>query len=250
MTENIRLDEYTKKLLEERKKEVIKRDPINEENIAKGAGLTSPTSAVSTEETRILMEHIMQKNLFNTSKSQPHRKKILVLKKFFKMKRNQQVEVYSTIGNQTKRTIGKVAAIGRDFVMITNLKDRIWIPYVAIDSANIPYGIPSYSNSHQHYIYDNDLRTKLITNFGATVASRDTLVQQFYEESLRTSLKTWKGTWVEVHSGKETITGKIVETSDQFLTLSMLNKKIEIPMKEIVYIETLRFLRILKKLFK
>ncbi|MEH7238323.1 hypothetical protein [Bacillus sp. JJ1562] len=250
MTDNIRLDEYTKKLLEEREKEVIKRDPINEENIAKGIGLTSPTSAVSTEETRILMEHIMQKNLFNTSKSQPHKKKILVLKKFFKMKRNQQVEVYSAIGEQTKLTIGKVAAIGRDFVMITNLKDRIWIPYTAIDSANIPYGIPSYSNSHQHYLFDNDLRTKLITNFGATVASRDTLVQQFYEESLRTSLKSWKGSWVEVFLEKESISGKITDTNDENLTLSLLNKKIEIPLKEILYIETLRFLQILIRLFK
>ncbi|MFT4412455.1 hypothetical protein ACLM5H_01220 [Fredinandcohnia humi] len=249
MTENIRLDEYTKMLLEERKKEVIKKDPINEKNLAKGEGLTSPTSAVSTEETRILMEHIMQKNLFITINSQPNRKKELMLKKFFKMKRNQQVEVYSKHGEDTKYSLGKVSAVGRDFVMLTNLKDRMWIPYQAIESANIPYGIPTYNNTHQHYLYDNELRTKLITNFGATVATRDILVQQFYEEKLRTNLQSWKGTWVEVVVEKESLTGKITETTDDTLKISLLNKKIDIPIKEIEYIESLRFLQILIKLF-
>ena len=84
---------------------------------------SSPTSAVSAEETRILNEHISQQNMFKIiNLYEPHRK-TLTLKKFFKMKRNQQVVVTTLFEKEGTSTIeGKVAAIGRDFVMLTNLQ--------------------------------------------------------------------------------------------------------------------------------
>jgi len=97
---------------------------------AASASFSSPTSAVSSEETRILTEYISQKNLFKITSQDETRRKSLTLKQFFKMKRNQQVVITSAIENDgSKITEGKVATIGRDFVMITDVQKRIWIPY-------------------------------------------------------------------------------------------------------------------------
>lgn len=247
-----RLDEYTKQLLEKRRSEIIKMDMINQFNERKGRGLTSPTTSTSTEETRLFMEYMDRSNLLNISKRDQKRGKVLTLLKFFKTKRNQQVEVYSVCGAEPLYTEGKVNTIGRDFVMLTNLKERIWIPYSVIESANIPYGIPNYSNTHQHYIYDNDLRNKLVKNFGETVSKKDFLKQQFYEETLQTNLDSWKGTWVEIydHQGNKKI-GKIGTVKDLKLILSSYKKEEVVLLKDVHFIQTIRFfasiVHILKK---
>ncbi|WP_421385118.1 hypothetical protein ACOJQI_10240 [Bacillus salacetis] len=244
-------DEYIEKLLKEREKEVIEVDIFNQRNLARGEGLTSPTSAVSTEETRILMDYMDQRNLFFLTSTDEKRRKVLTLKKFFKQKRNQQVVVYSSSGSEVIYSEGKVSAIGRDFVMLSNLKDRYWIPYAAIKSANIPYGIPAYSNTHQHYLYDNDLRSRLLQNFGETVTKKEELYQQFSEDTLGTNLQTWKNSWVELKTGEnESYFGKIQTVTREELFLKQFNKKEGIKLVEINYIRTLRLLHAAKKLLK
>ncbi|MHA6250879.1 hypothetical protein [Oceanobacillus sp. CAU 1775] len=249
MGEEIRHDAYVKELLEQRKKEEATKDPINERNLAKGEGLTSPTNLATTEETKVFKQYMDQKNLFQVTEARPHLKKALTLKRFFKMKRNQQVEVYHQVHGESQYTEGKVNAIGRDFVMITNLKNRIWIPYEKIDSANVPYGIPNYSNAHQHYIYDNDLRMKLLQNFGATVSQREILIQQFHEETLRTNLARWKNTWVEVgcDDGKKFF-GKIDETTKESITLRGWKHRLSVPLNRVELVKSLRFLKIITQI--
>jgi hypothetical protein len=247
--------EYMKNLLEKRKQEVIKKDIINELNFQKGSGLTSPTTPTSTEEARLLREYIERSNLLNIAKADESRRKILMLKKFFKEKRYQQVAVYYRCGTKPLYKEGKVSAVGRDFVMLTNLKDRIWIPYSSIESANIPYGIPNYSNTHQIPIYDNNLREKLLLNFGETVAQRDALKQVFYEESLQTNLDSWRDTWIVVHLNEnEKKFGKIIESKNGKLLLSFFRKQEQLVLQDIKYVETIRFFNAwihqLKKLFK
>lgn len=250
MRDEVRHAGYVKNLLEARGKEEIRIDSINERNIANGEGLTSPTNFVTTEETKIFKEFMEQKNLFKLTEARPHMKKALTLKRFFKMKRNQQVEIYSKANQKTIYSQGKVNAIGRNFVMITNLKDRIWIPYEKIESANVPYGIPNYSNTHQHYIYDNDLRKKLLQNFGATVSQREILIQQFHEETLRTNLSRWKNTWVEIKIGEnKSHFGKIHETSKQSVTLKRFKQQYSIPLQKIEMVNTMRFFKILSSFF-
>jgi ribosome maturation factor RimP len=251
MKPKIRRDDYIKKLLQDRDREVVELDVINQRNISRGEGLTSPASAVSTEETRILMEYMEQQNLFNLTSTDKNRRKVLTLKKFFKKKRNQQVEVYSCSGQEVIYTEGKVTAIGRNFVMLSNLKDRFWIPYHAIDSANIPYGIPNYSNTHQHYIYDNDLRSKLLLQFGETVSKKEELFQQFCEDSIQSNLQTWKGSRVEVQTAEgRDFTGKILETKENKLYLKQAKDSFAIELDEITYIRSLRLLHMAKNLLK
>ncbi|WP_245827685.1 hypothetical protein [Paenisporosarcina indica] len=156
-------------------------EETSEKRVKSFSSFSSPTSAVSAEETRLLTEYIGQKNLFKVTSQDETRKKPLVLKQFFKTKRNQQVVVSSLVENDIAVTTeGKVATIGRDFVMLTDLQRRTWIPYTAIDSATIPFGYPTYSNTHQHFIYDNQLQQKLVLQFGETVAKKEVLVRQFF----------------------------------------------------------------------
>ncbi len=254
MTEKKRrlyLNEYRKELLERVERETPKEDIINEFNVRKGQGITSPTTPSTTEETRLLMEYIDRANMFNLSERDEKRGKVLKLRKFFKMKRNQQVEVYAKCGTESLYKVGKVSTIGRDFVMLTTLKERMWIPYSVIESANIPYGIPNYSNTHQHFLYDNHLRNKLVHQFGETVAKRDLLKQQFFEESIQTNLEAWQDTWVAVFlNAEEKKVGKISSCKDGKLVLSLFGEFLHINLSELKYIETIRLLTIFTHVFK
>ena len=140
-------------------------------------------------------------------------------------------------------------AAGRDFVVLTTLTDRIWIPFSAIHSANVPYGLPDLSNTHQHLVIDDNLRHKLITQFGQTVSNKDVLVQQFFEESLETNMQTWKGTRVEIDVGDQTLAGKVLRSKDGLLTIKSFNTEQTISLKEITYIKTVRFLQLLWPFF-
>lgn len=220
-----------------------------EPNIPSFPQYSSPTSAVSAEETRILTEYIQQKNLFNVVNRDESRRKALLLKQFFKMKRHQQVVVISTRKQgETVTTEGKVATIGRNFVMLTDLKKRIWIPYEAIDSATIPFGFPTYSTPHQHHIYDNQLQQKLVQRFGETVSKKDALVRQFFEETFHTNLSTWKGIRIEVHTGEASYFGKLKDASKSECVLQQFNKVRRIPLPDIRYMTTTGYISLLKQM--
>lgn len=211
---------------------------------------SSPTSAVSSEETRVLTEYIHQKNLFKVTTQDETLRKSLMLKQFFKMKRNQQVVITSACHEEDNVTTeGKVSTIGRDFVMVTDLKKRIWIPYKAIEAATIPFGFPTYSDSQQHIIYDNQLQQKLVLQFGDTVAKREELVRQFFEESLQTNLHSWKGLWIEVRATKKNYYGKIKGTTKKELILNQFNKEEAIKLTELQYVSTVRWFSVWRNLF-
>ncbi|WP_158651548.1 hypothetical protein [Mesobacillus jeotgali] len=237
MKTGMRHSDYLKNLLEDRKNEVRNLDPIHEV----GDQITSPPSATSLEENKIIAEYLEQKNLQTLANAVPEFKKTLILKKFFKMKRNQEVIVYFELQGATWETSGKVNAIGRDFVILTNLKDRIWIPYKTILSANSPSGVPTYENAHQNFIYDNDLKRKLTTNFGETVAKRDVLIHQFFEESLRSNLERWKGVWVKAVTPEETVWGKIISVTEESVLLQSVSSKRQIAFDDLSHLISARF---------
>ncbi|WNF21040.1 hypothetical protein [Mesobacillus jeotgali] len=232
MKTGMRHSDYLKNLLEQRKHEAGNIDPIHEV----GDRITSPPGATSLEENKIISEYLEQKNLQTLANAVPQFKKSLILKKFFKMKRNQEVIVYMDHQAHIKEIFGKVSAIGRDFVTLTNLKERIWIPYKSVRSANSPSGVPTYEGEHQNFIYDNDLKRKLTTNFGETVAKREVLIQQFYEESLKGNLERYQGVWVKAVLPDETVIGRIASVSDDCFLLQSYGSKREIAFSDLTYI--------------
>ncbi|WLR57007.1 hypothetical protein LC048_09120 [Mesobacillus subterraneus] len=238
MRTGMRHSDYLKNLLEDRKNELRQVDPIHEI----GNQITSPPGATSLEENKIIAEYLEQTNLHTLANAVPEFKKTLILKKFFKMKRNQEVIVYIDHQGTTEELSGKVNAIGRDFVILTNLKDRIWIPYKTVISANSPAGVPTYENTHQNFIYDNDLKRKLTTNFGETVAKRDVLIHQFFEESLRGNLDRWNGLWIKAITAEETAWGKIVSVSEESILLQSFNSNREIVFKDLSHLISARFI--------
>lgn len=215
------------------------------------SSFTSPTSIVSEEETRILTEYNHQKNLFKlVNLHEPHRK-TLTLKKFFKSKRNQQIVISSHLTEGEEVTIeGKVDTIGRDFVMLINLKKRIWIPYAEIESAKIPFGFPAFSNTHQYHLYDNQLQQKLTQRFGETVAKREELVKQFFEESLQTNLASWKDIWVEVKTGNSSVFGKLTTSTAHGVKVKYFKAEEEIPLSAIRLVQTVDLISIWVKVIK
>ena len=70
--------------------------------------------------------------------------------------------------------------------MLKTLFTRFGFP-IAIHSAKSPFGIPDVPGTHQHMIVDEELRRKLLTNFGDTVSGKEILKQQFFEELLETT---------------------------------------------------------------
>ncbi|MFZ3589260.1 hypothetical protein ACOI1C_08195 [Bacillus sp. DJP31] len=249
MKESIKLDEYIqRRMWEEREKLVDRKQEMSYSLGEEEEGFSSPVSSTSLEENRLLTEYMEQKNLFNVSNADPKRKKRLMLGKFFKMKRNQEVLVKLMKKESLLTLKGKVTAVGRDFVMLTDLKKRMWIPYSTIESANIPTGVPTFSNTHQHFLYDNDMRTKLVQSFGNTVYKKDALKQLFYEETLRTNLNTWRESWVELTYGNQTVVGKILEVNSKTIQLKQLRNKVEIPIKEVTFVKTIRFTQVVTKI--
>lgn len=236
MKTGMRHSDYLKNLLEERKHEARIIDPIHEV----GDHIASPPGATSLEENKIISEYLEQKNLQTLANAVPEFKKPLILKKFFKMKRNQEVIVYIEDKANVKEICGKVKAIGRDFVTLTNLNERIWIPYNSIKSANTPSGVPTYEGEHQNFIYDNDLKRKLITDFGETVVKREVLIQQFFEETLKGNLERYQGVWIKAVLPEQTALGKISSVSGECLLLQSYGSKKEIAISDLTYICSVR----------
>ncbi|MDT8861060.1 hypothetical protein N0O92_12525 [Alkalihalobacillus sp. MEB130] len=247
---DMRLDEYTNLLWQQRKKETINESAENLVSLKNGKGLTSPSSELPTEELKMLQQYMHRSNLINMGKALPEGKKALVLRKFFKHKRNQQVEVFVNTDKEPIHFLGKVNTIGRDFVTLITLKDRIWIPFANIESAKVPYGLPEVSSTHQHFAYDEKLRTKLITRFSETVANKDVLIQQFFEESLQTNLQTWKNTRVQVTTNDREIIGKIIESKDGKILLKCGKDQRAISINDIILVKTVRLFNFLSLLGK
>ncbi|MBP1155882.1 MULTISPECIES: hypothetical protein [unclassified Paenibacillus] len=201
---------------------------------------TSPASPLPDYELKMLQKYIHDVNLQKLSESLPRQKKNLMLIKFFKHKRNQRVEIVSSIGAHKQHTLGKVANIGRDFVVLTTLWNRIWIPYRSIQSSNIPAGLPDVSNTHQHVVFDEQLRRRLLTQFGKTVGGHDILKQQFYEDSLQTSLQSWKGASVTVTANETMHSGKIVYAASGTLSLQNAKNRFDVNLRDVDYIKLRR----------
>ena len=138
-----------------------------------------------------------------------------------------------------------MSVVGKNFVILRTLFKQFWIPFSVIRSTKSPFGIPDVPGTHQHTVVDEELRRKLLTNFGVTVAGREVLKQQFYEEWLETNLKSWKGTKLKIFTDQVIVgkirnvhAGKIVLTDNRTILIHTIN-----------YIEQYRFISFFEKLF-
>lgn len=217
----------------------------NNPELKKDDRYTSPASSLPLHELKMLQEYIHNKNLQNLSTLRPNYRQQMILIKFFKSKKNQLVEVYSRNGEEVIHTVGKVSVVGKNFVILRTLFKRFWIPYSVIHATKSPFGIPDVPGTHQHIVVDEELRRKLLTNFGVTVAGKEELKQKFFEELLETNLKSWKGTKLKIFSD-QVIVGKV---SDIHSGKVFLRDNRSIAINKINYIQQFRFTSFFEKLF-
>ena len=217
----------------------------NNPELKKDDRYTSPASSLPLHELKMLQEYIHNTNLQNLSTLRPNYRQQMILIKFFKSKKNQLVEVYSRNGEEVIHTVGKVSVVGKNFVILRTLFKRFWIPYSVIHSTKSPFGIPDVPGTHQHTVVDEELRRKLLTNFGVTVAGKEALKQQFFEELLETNLKSWKGTKLKIFSD-QVIVGKV---NDIHSGKVFLRDNRSIAINKINYIQQFRFTSFFEKLF-
>ncbi|RFU61437.1 hypothetical protein [Peribacillus glennii] len=224
--------EYYEKLTD--KTNFLKNDYYT---LKQGSGYTSPPSSMPAHELKMLKEYIHGINLKQLGLSLPDRKKTMLLMRFLKGKRNQQVNVHAKVGDKVIDISGRVSVVGRDFVAVTTISERYWFPYSAIESASVPYGVPDMPNNHQQVVYDETLRRKLLTEFSTTVLKQDVLKRQFYEESLEIHLQSWKGTKVRVYTKDAEFKGKVKDTAAGGLTVANGKSQVNINLAEIQLIK-------------
>lgn len=229
------------------KSNVNEKFELKHPELKKNEQYTSPASSLPLYELKMLQDYIHGVNLQNLRNSLPKYQKHLMLLKFFKHKRNQLVEVFSRNNENVIHTVGKVKTIGRDFVMLETLFSRFWIPYDSIQSAKTPFGIPDVPSSHQHVIYDEELRNKLLTDFGNTVSGKETLRQQFYDELLETNLKVWQGTKLLLYENT-LIKGRVMKAEKGKLFINNPLSPV-IPIKNINYVKQYRISAFFQRLF-
>ncbi|PLT32003.1 hypothetical protein [Bacillus sp. V5-8f] len=201
--------------------------------LQKENGYTSPPSSMPAHELKLLREYMHGINLKQLGESLPNNKKNMLLVRFLKGRRNQQVNVHTKVRDNVIEILGRVSEVGRDFTALTTVTERFWIPYAAIESAGVPYGISDMPNSHQQVIYDESLRRKLLTEFSTTLLKNDVIRRQFYEETLEVHLQSWKGIKIRIYTKGEVYKGKLVKITSGRLTVKGRKGNHTIPMDEI-----------------
>lgn len=201
--------------------------------LKKGEGYTSPPSSMPAHELKLLREYMDGINLKQIGQSLPQYKKSIMLLSFLKGRRNQQTKVHAHVGEEIKELLGRVSVVGRDFVALTTVTERFWIPYSAIESASVPYGISDMPNNHQQVVYDDTLRKKLLNDFSSTILKNDVLKRQFYEEALHVHLQAWTKTKIIVFARGKEFKGKLLKVSSGKLTLKGRRELSVIDLKDI-----------------
>ena len=217
----------------------------NNPELKKEDRYSSPVSSLPLYELKMLQEYIHNGNLQNIVNSLPLHKKNLMLLKFFKYNRNQQVEVYSTQKTMNMKIVGKVNTIGRDFVLIKTLFQQIWIPDSTIHTSKVPFGSPNLSNSHQHMNLDDESRKKVMIHFGKEVSEKEDLRQQFFDQMLGSNLRYRKGSNLKVFTETNVVRGTLTDSKNNSLYLKRFGKEEKIPINQVQLIKQVRFIPLL-----
>ncbi|MDZ5710821.1 hypothetical protein [Jeotgalibacillus haloalkalitolerans] len=199
----------------------------------------SPAGKGTSEEILLKKRYIELANIFLQLKYNPEKGKVLLLQSFLVEKRNQTVEVICRDQSVVK---GRVQDIGRDYLVLTSYFTKYWVPYSAVSEVRLPYGAPEFTNTHQYVFFDNHLRKKLLRNFGATVSRRAKLKEMFYRETLKTSLRRWRNSWLKVDlMDGQFYYGKLINSDEEKLRLLIKRKEQDIPYEKIKTIKKSRF---------
>lgn len=204
---------------------------------------SSPASPLPSHELKILQEFIHHQNVQIIGENNPLRRKEIMLSNFFKSHKNQTVKIRVHCREQWREILAKTDAVGRDFVILTTLFTKYWVPFRAIDAAEQPYdqvNIPH--QQHQQVVYDDDLKQKILLKFGKTVSQKDVLKQQFFERTLAGYMKSLLKNKMNIETKTSRIRGNMIDVNPHEIKLKDNNSQYTIEWKDILWIEKQRFM--------
>ncbi|MCM3782134.1 hypothetical protein M3231_04060 [Neobacillus mesonae] len=203
---------------------------------------TSPASPLPLHELKVLQEYIHHQNVQIIGDVNPKRRNEIMLFSFFKSHKNQTIRLKKQSSNGTHELIAKTEAVGRDFVILTTLLTKYWIPYRHIVSADLPYDQVNVPHQqHQQMALDDDLKQKLLLKFGKTVSQKEFLKQQFFDQTLVGNLQILKNNRVSIETEKGRIKGKFTDVSSNGIEWLDRGIKSSATWNEVYCIEKQRF---------
>ncbi|MFI2859163.1 hypothetical protein ACH6EH_18865 [Paenibacillus sp. JSM ZJ436] len=207
------------------------------------SNFSSSSSPLPLHELKVLQEYIHQQNIQIIGNVNPKRRKDIMLSQFFKTHKTQTVKVIrksSLLGDQG--LIAKTEAVGRDFVILTTLLRRYWLPFQAIVSAEQPFDQANVPHQpHQQVVYDDELKQKIMLCFGKTVGQKEFLKQQFFDQTFAGHLKVLLNNRLTVETDTQREKVKLTEVGTKGITMLHQGKESFAPWKDIVSIEKQRF---------
>ncbi|MFD2700575.1 hypothetical protein ACFSVM_08835 [Paenibacillus shunpengii] len=203
---------------------------------------TSPASPLPLHELKVLQEYIHHQNVQIIGDVNPKRRNEIMLSQFFKSHKNQTVRVRRNSSTGIKESVAKTEAVGRDFVILTTLLTKYWVPFHSIVSADLPYeqvNIPHHQ--HQQMALDDDLKHKLLLKFGKTVSQKEFLKQQFFDQTLIGHLQILMKNKVIIETKNGRVNGRFMHASSNGIEWIERGVKGSAKWNEVYCIEKQRF---------
>ncbi|MCG7376336.1 hypothetical protein MH215_04980 [Paenibacillus sp. ACRSA] len=204
---------------------------------------SSPASPLPAHELKILQEYIHHQNVQIIGEINPLRRKEIMLSNFFKSHKNQTVKLKVHSRNQFTEMMAKTEAVGRDFVILTTLLTKYWVPFRSIVTAEQPFDQVNVPHQqHQQVVYDEDLKQKILLKFGKTVSQKDFLKQQFFEQTLAGHIKSLMNDKLIVETSTARIRSRLLDINAQEILLKEKGGRSSVPWSDILWIEKQRFI--------
>lgn len=203
----------------------------------------SPASPLPEHELKMLQEYIHHQNVQIIGNVNPGKRQEIMLSQFFKSYKKQTVSVKMKQAEATKNILAKTEAVGRDFVILTTLFSKFWIPFRSIISAEQPYDQVNRSHSqHQQVVYDDVLKNKLLKRFGETVGQKEFLKQQFFDQTLAGHIRSLKKNRVTIVTNAMSFRVKLMDANAQQLMWMDRGSTRCVPWSQILWMEKHRFI--------
>lgn len=133
--------------------------------------------------------------------------------------------------------IGKLANAGRDFIQINPIGSTLFILYNKLLSIS---RIDSVGEREPKFINaDQETRRELAFNFGEFVSKNSDIENLFFGIPLHKALKKYEGKEVKIRTDKERHFGTLIDTREGRIQIQNKNKKQEIDINTICYIQVL-----------
>lgn len=135
--------------------------------------------------------------------------------------------------------IGRLATAGRDFLQLNGVGSTTFILYDHLLSVTREHKCDDDEDIAEFHDATQETRRQLAFNFGEFVGKNPDLINLFFGISLHRFLKKYVGKDVKIKMPNRRITGLLLATDEEKVTIANHMGEIEIDLKDIFYIEVI-----------